>query len=169
MKTYWATKYESRRENEFWATCHNISNLFDGCWHPLLKAFTDVLISKQTTLRGSWIRKLQCSCVHGQNAKTSQIFLPALCQMKYKSFYELLNQLESDDKLRDSERGQLTTDRDRNGQNKSSNEEISSVYKPVFRTNIRSWVWSNQRDDIFTRSNEAHSISKYHWLQVMIT
>ena len=28
-------KYESRRENEFWATCHNTSNLFDGCWHPL--------------------------------------------------------------------------------------------------------------------------------------
>ena len=42
---YWATKYESRWENKFWATCHNISNLFDGCWHPLLKAFTDVLIS----------------------------------------------------------------------------------------------------------------------------
>ena len=31
IRTYWATKYESRRENEFWATCHNISNLFDGC------------------------------------------------------------------------------------------------------------------------------------------
>ena len=25
-----ATKYESRRENKFWATCHNISSLFDG-------------------------------------------------------------------------------------------------------------------------------------------
>ena len=36
IRTYWATKYESRRENEFWATCHNISNLFHGCWHPLL-------------------------------------------------------------------------------------------------------------------------------------
>ena len=31
IRTYWATKYESRRENEFWATCHNISNLCDGC------------------------------------------------------------------------------------------------------------------------------------------
>ena len=70
--------------------------------------------------------------------------------MKYKSFYELLNQLESDDKLRDSERGQLTTDRDTNCQNKSSNEEISSVYEPVFRTNIRSLVRLNQRDESFT-------------------
>ena len=24
IRTYWATKHESRRENEFWATCHNI-------------------------------------------------------------------------------------------------------------------------------------------------
>ena len=36
IRTYWATKYESRRENKIWATCHNISSLFDGCWHPLL-------------------------------------------------------------------------------------------------------------------------------------
>ena len=36
IRTHWTGKYESRRENEFWATCHNISNLFDGCWHPLL-------------------------------------------------------------------------------------------------------------------------------------
>ena len=35
IRKYWTTKYESRRENEFWATCHNISNLFDGCRHPL--------------------------------------------------------------------------------------------------------------------------------------
>ena len=53
--------------------------------------------------------------------------------MSCKIFYELLNQLKIEDKLRDSERGQLTTDRDRNGQNKSSNEEISYVYEPVFR------------------------------------
>ena len=53
--------------------------------------------------------------------------------MNCKIFYEPLNQLEIDDKLRDSERGQLTTDRDRNGQNKSSKEEISYVYEPVFR------------------------------------
>ena len=33
---YWATKNESRSENEFWETYHNIPNLFDGCWHPLL-------------------------------------------------------------------------------------------------------------------------------------
>ena len=36
-RTYWATKRESRSENEFWATCHNISNLSDRCWHPLLE------------------------------------------------------------------------------------------------------------------------------------
>ena len=36
---YWTTKYESRRENEFLATCHNISSLCDGCWHPLLRFF----------------------------------------------------------------------------------------------------------------------------------
>ena len=24
-------------EIEFWATCQNISNFFDGCWHPLLR------------------------------------------------------------------------------------------------------------------------------------
>ena len=33
--------------------------------------------------------------------------------MNRKSFYELLNQLESDDKLTDSKRGQLTTEQDR--------------------------------------------------------
>ena len=37
IRTYWATKYGSRREKEFWATCHDISNLLDGCWHPLLR------------------------------------------------------------------------------------------------------------------------------------
>ena len=31
IRTYWAKKYESWRENEFWATCHIISNLFDRC------------------------------------------------------------------------------------------------------------------------------------------
>ena len=36
MRTYWATKFESRDENEYWATCHNISDLFDGRRHPLL-------------------------------------------------------------------------------------------------------------------------------------
>ena len=41
IRTYLATKYESRRENEFWATCHNISNLFDGYWHPLLNRSYD--------------------------------------------------------------------------------------------------------------------------------
>ena len=30
IRTYWATKYESRSENEFCATCQSISNLFDG-------------------------------------------------------------------------------------------------------------------------------------------
>ena len=25
IRTYWATKYESRSENEFWSTFHNIS------------------------------------------------------------------------------------------------------------------------------------------------
>ena len=91
-----------------------------------------MLISKQTTLRGSWIRKLQSSCVHDQNANTSQIFLLALFQTKYKSFYEPLNQLEIDDKLRDSEGGQLMTDRDRNGQYKSSNEEKLLLYMNPF-------------------------------------
>ena len=52
--------------------------------------------------------------------------------MKYKSFYEPLNQLEIDDKLRDSERGQLMTDRDRNGQYKSSNEEKFLLYMNPF-------------------------------------
>ena len=52
--------------------------------------------------------------------------------MKYKSFYEPLNQLEIDDKLRDSERGQLMTDRDRNGQYKSSNEENLLLYMNPF-------------------------------------
>ena len=28
---YWATKNESRSENEFLETYHNIPNLFDGC------------------------------------------------------------------------------------------------------------------------------------------
>ena len=52
--------------------------------------------------------------------------------MKYNSFYEPLNQLEIDDKLRDSKRGQLMTDRDRNGQYKSSNEEKLLLYMNPF-------------------------------------
>ena len=44
IRTYWATKYESRGENEFWATCHNVSNLFNGCWHPLLSSAQIILI-----------------------------------------------------------------------------------------------------------------------------
>ena len=52
--------------------------------------------------------------------------------MKYKSFYEPLNQLEIDDKLRDSKRGQLMTDRDRNGQYKRSNEEKLLLYMNPF-------------------------------------
>ena len=31
IRTYWATECESRSEIEFWATCHNVSNLCDGC------------------------------------------------------------------------------------------------------------------------------------------
>ena len=31
IRTYWATKFESRSEIKFWATCQNISNLYDGC------------------------------------------------------------------------------------------------------------------------------------------
>ena len=109
-----------------------------------------MLISKQTTLRGSWRRKLQSSCVHDRNANTSQIFLPALFQMNCKSFYELLNKLEIDDKLRDSERGQLTIDRDRHGQNKSSNEEKFLLYmNPFSEKKIRPLVRSNQRNKTF--------------------
>ena len=52
--------------------------------------------------------------------------------MNCKSFYELLNKLEIDDKLRDSERGQLTIDRDSPGQNKSSNEEKFLLYMNPF-------------------------------------
>ena len=46
--------------------------------------FTDLIISSQTTLRESWIQKLQSSWIQDQNAITSQIFLPALCQMNWK-------------------------------------------------------------------------------------
>ena len=31
IRTYWVTECESRSEIEFWATCHNVSNLCDGC------------------------------------------------------------------------------------------------------------------------------------------
>ena len=103
---------------------------------------------KTDNFAGSWIRKLQSSCVHDQNANTSHIFLPALFQMSCKSFYKLLNQLESDDELRSSERGRLTIDRDRKSQINDSHEEISSVYEHIFRTNIRSLFRSNQGDKI---------------------
>ena len=83
---------------------------------------------KTDNFAGSWIRKLQCkSC---------------------KSFYKLLNQLESDDELRSSERGRLAKDGDRNCQINGSHEEISSVYEHILRTNIRSLVRSNQKDKI---------------------
>ena len=68
--------------------------------------------------------------------------------MNCKSFYEVLNQLESDDKLKNSERGQLTTERDRNDQINGSHDEISSMYELIFKTNIRSLVRTNQRDKI---------------------
>ena len=68
--------------------------------------------------------------------------------MSCKRFYELLSQLESDDKLRDSEQSQLTIDRDRNCQINGTHEEISSVYEHIFPTNTRSLVRSNQRDKI---------------------
>ena len=68
--------------------------------------------------------------------------------MSCKRFYELLSQLESDDKLRDSERSQLTIDRDRNCQINGTHEEISSVHEHIFPTNTRSLVRSNQRDKI---------------------
>ena len=31
-------------ENEFWATCHNISILSDGCWHALLRTHSSRVI-----------------------------------------------------------------------------------------------------------------------------
>ena len=43
ISTYWATKYESRSETEFWETRQNISNLFDGCWHQLKYILTQKL------------------------------------------------------------------------------------------------------------------------------
>ena len=70
--------------------------------------------------------------------------------MNCKSFYELLNKLEIDDKLRDSERGQLTIDRDRHGQNKSSNEEKFLLFmNPFLEEKIRPLVRSNQRNKNF--------------------
>ena len=64
IRTYWATKYESRRENEFWATCHNISNLFDGCWHPLLSSdrTRDVIGWKSVLYQSTKHRELCSSC-----------------------------------------------------------------------------------------------------------
>ena len=43
IRTYWATECESRSEIEFWATCHNVSNLCDGCWHPLLSIWARII------------------------------------------------------------------------------------------------------------------------------
>ena len=68
--------------------------------------------------------------------------------MNYKIFYELLNQLESDDKLRDSEQGQLTIDRDRNCQLNGSHEEITSVHEDSLKKNLLSLVPSHQSDKI---------------------
>ena len=60
-------------------------------------------------------------------------------QLRLKFFFQLCVKLtESDNKLRDSERGRLKTDRDRNGQINGSDEEISSVYENILRKNIRS-------------------------------
>ena len=90
-------------------------------------------------------------------------------QISCKSFYELLKQLKIDDKPRDSERGQLTTDRDSDGQNKSSNEEISSVYKLVFRANIRALVRLNQRDKSFTfTSLKCFIMDEYFSLKISL-
>ena len=116
-------------------------------FHLLKTKFTfiDVIISKQTTLRGSWIWKFQSSCVHDQNANAWQIFLPALCQvMNRKSFYELLNQLESDE---NTYRLKARPVENRARQINGSHEEISSVYELIFRTNIRLLV-RKSRDKI---------------------
>ena len=60
-------------------------------------------------------------------------------QLRLKFFFQLCVKLtESDNKHRDSERGRLKTDRDRNGQINGSDEEISSVYENILRKNIRS-------------------------------
>ena len=69
-------------------------------------------------------------------------------QMTCKSFHELLNQLESDDKLTESGQSQLMTYWDRNGQINGSNGEIFSLFEKICRAKIRSLVRSNQRDKI---------------------
>ena len=64
--------------------------------------------------------------------------------MNRKSFYELLNQLESDENTyRLKERPVENRARQING----SHEEISSVYELIFRTNIRLLV-RKSRDKI---------------------
>ena len=46
--------------------------------------YKHVIISKGKTLQENWKLKPQSSWIHDQNANTSRIFLPALCQMNWK-------------------------------------------------------------------------------------
>ena len=100
--------------------------------------YKHVIISKGKTLQENWKLKPQSSWIPDQNANYPLEFFFQLC----------VKWIESDNKLRNSQRGQLTTDGDRNYQINGSQEEISSVHQHIIRTNIRSLVRSNHRDKI---------------------
>ena len=50
--------------HESWATCRNISNLFDGCWHPLLSfQKAQMIYSERSSCQGQVCLQLCCSVV----------------------------------------------------------------------------------------------------------
>ena len=48
-----------------------------SCWRHS-KTFTDPVVSKWTTQRGSWKRKSRSSCIHDHNSNASQVLCPLL-------------------------------------------------------------------------------------------
>ena len=56
------------------------------------KTFTDPVVSKWTTQRGSWKRESRSSCIHDHNSNASQVLCPYCFKWTMKVFYELLSQ-----------------------------------------------------------------------------
>ena len=115
--------------------------------------------SLKTKLNFNWCNNLKTNVAGKLNTKNS-IQLCSRSKRKYLANFS--SSFESNDELQEflwttqstwkwwqtykPERGQLTTERDRNGQINGSHEEISSMYELIFRTNISSLVRTNQRD-----------------------
>ena len=98
-----------------------------------------------------WSNNLKTNNFAGKlNTKTS-IQLNSRSKRNYLSNFSssfVSNELKVITKLRNSERGRLTKDGDRNGQINGSQEEISSVHQHIIRTNEKKFNFSSWKCSI---------------------